>query len=213
MDYAGVTPTALGTDAIIAVASAIIDAEGADALTLARVSSELDVTQPALYRHVEGISGLWRYLGLQTRADLARKLTEASVGHSSSDAVRAIATAWRTFGRENPGCYRSTERFAVAGDPELEQAVQRVIDVLVLALRGYRLGGDEAVHGARALRSALHGFVTFELGDGNPPPHDPDESFDAMITLLCLGFEAGVQRGNDERATSICDTKDEGGNE
>ncbi len=184
------TTESLDADTIVAAAARLIDAEGVDSLTMARVSSELGVTQPALYRHLDGINDLWRSLGLKARADLAQELAEASVGWSGTDAVRAIAGAWRRFGQNHPGCYRSTDRFPVAGDPQLEAAVARVIEVLAMALRGFDLSDDYAIHGASAIRSALHGFVTFELGDGHPPPHHPDQSYEALVDLLCLGFNA-----------------------
>lgn len=182
-------PTALGRDAILRTAGRIIDAEGGDALTMSRIAAELEVTQPALYRHVDGVADLWRALGLQTRAELCDRLARATVGRAGTDAIRAVASAWRQFGIDRPGCYRSTERFPVTGDVELEEAVERVIEVLVLCLRGFGLDDDAAVHGARTLRSALHGFVTFELDGAFPHPHDPDDSFDHLVDLLCLGFE------------------------
>ncbi len=183
----GTTP--LDHRLILTTAAALIDNEGTDALTMSRIATELNVTQPALYRHVDGIQDLWRALGLMTRAELAERLANASVGFAGADALRAVSTEWRAFSVEHPGCYRSTERFPVKGDDELELAVERVVDVLAMCLRGFGLEGDDAIHGARTLRSALHGFVTFELGDGHPAPLDPDDSFDHLVELLCLGFE------------------------
>ncbi len=179
----------LGRDAILSTAGRLIDSEGGDALTMSRVAAELEVTQPALYRHVDGVGDLWRALGLQTRSELCDRLAHATVGRAGTDAIRAVANAWRQFGIDRPGCYRSTERFPVTGDTELEDAVERVIEVLVLCLRGFGLDDDAAVHGARTLRSALHGFVTFELDGAFPEPHDPDDSFDHLVDLLCLGFD------------------------
>ncbi|NNF55691.1 MAG: TetR/AcrR family transcriptional regulator [Acidimicrobiales bacterium] len=199
------TTETLDADTIVRAAARLIDTEGVDALTMARVSIELGVTQPALYRHLDGINDLWRSLGLKTRADLAQDLAEASVGWSGTDAVRAIASAWRRYGQQHPGCYRSTDRFPVAGDPELESTVERVIEVLAMALRGFDLSNEDAVHGARAIRSALHGFVTFELGDGHPPPHHPDRSYDALVDLLCLGIEAQASRQSSHRVNNATD--------
>lgn len=201
------TTESLDADTIVATAARLIDTEGVDSLTMARVSSTLGVTQPALYRHLDGINDLWRSLGLKTRADLAQELAEASVGWSGTDAVRAIAGAWRRFGQHHPGCYRSTDRFPVVGDPQLEAAVERVIEVLAMALRGFDLSDEDAIHGARAIRSALHGFVTFELGDGHPPPHHPDQSYEALVDLLCLGFEAQATQPSGKYKTSASDNE------
>lgn len=184
----------LDRQTVLDTATAQVDTHGVDTLTVTAVANELGVTQPALYRHVEGIDDLWRALGLSGRSQLADALAEAAIGRSGDEAVRAVAHAWRAFGREHPGLYAATDRFPVAGDAELEEAVERVVEVLALSLRGFGLDDDALVHGARTLRSALHGFVSFELGDGHPNPHDPDETFEHMIDLLCGGFAAMAER-------------------
>ncbi len=184
------TAAPLDRAAVVAIAKDLVDRDGLEALTLKAVATLAGVTQPALYRHVDSLDHLWRLLGLSARTDLAARMAEASIGLSGADAVRAVCHAWRRFGLDHPGLYRSTERSPVAGDPELEGAVQRVLDVLAMSLRSYRLSEDELAHQASLLRSALHGFVSFEIGDGHPATPPVDETFDRLIDLLCLGFEA-----------------------
>lgn len=180
----------LDQELVVATAAEMVDDAGLDALTLKAVAERVGVTQPALYRHVDSLDHVWRLLGLSARTDLAANMAEACIGLSGADAVRAVCHEWRNFGRSYPGRYRSTERAPVAGDAELEAAVQRVLDVLAMALRGYGMSDEELVHQARLLRSALHGFVSFELGDGHPTSPPIDETFDRLIDLLCLGFDA-----------------------
>lgn len=179
---------------VVDLAGDIVDAQGLDALTLKNLAKKAGVTQPALYRHVDSINDVWRELGLLTRQDLAAAMAEATIGLSGSEAVHAVAHAWRDFGRQHPGRYRSTERAPVSGDPELEAAVQRVVDVFALALRDYDLDDDDLAHSSRLLRSALHGFVAFELGDGHPLTPPIDETFDRLVDLLCSGFDASARQ-------------------
>jgi len=153
------------------------------------------VTQPALYRHVDGLADVWRELGLATRATLADQLAEASVGRTGPDAVAAVAAAWRDFGATHPGRYRSADRYAVAGDAALEAAAHRTIGVLERALQGFDLSGDELRFAADTLRSALHGFVSYELGDGHPDPDRVDGSFDRLVDHLCTAFVLATERG------------------
>ena len=180
----------LDRETVVRIAGDLADEHGLAAVTLKNIARRAHVTQPALYRHVEGIDDVWRELALSVRAELTDEMVAASVGLSGDSAVAAVAHAWRDFGRENPGRYRSTERATVSGDHDLETAVQRVLDVLGLALRGYGLDDDEAAHAARLLRSALHGFVSFELGDGHPLTPPIDATFDRLIALLSSGFSA-----------------------
>lgn len=184
------TVTPLERSVVVSIAGDIVDEGGPQSLTLKDVARRAGVTQPALYRHVDSLDHVWRLLALSARTELAETMAEACIGLSGAEAVRAVCNAWRDFGRRHPGRYRSTERCPVAGDPEIEAAVQRVIDVLALSLRGYNLSEDEVVHQARLLRSALHGFVTFEIGGGHPATPPIDQTFDRLIDLLCLGVAA-----------------------
>lgn len=186
--------TRLDRDTIVGIAGDLADDHGATAVTLKAIAKRAGVTQPALYRHVTGLDDVWRDLALAARTDLAAAMADSSIGRSGDDAVHAVAHAWRDFGRRHPGRYRSTDRSPVGGDAELEDAVERVVDVLALSLRGYQLGGDEVAHGARLLRSALHGFVSFELGDGHPLNPPVDATFDRLIDMLCEGFAAAQRR-------------------
>lgn len=184
----------LDRTAVIELAGDLLDQRGIEVFRLGDVAAMAGVTQPALYRHIAGAADLWRGLSLATRDDLVRCLTEASAGRSGEAAVRAVAQAWRRYARDHPGRYRSTERAPVRGDAELEAAVERVKAALGAALRGFDLAPQGVDHATVMFRSALHGFVSFELSDGNV--HAPDDTFQHLVDMLCVGFRAlanGVQ--------------------
>ena len=162
---------------------------GLDGLTLTGLADHLGVSQPAMYRHVDGVDDLWRELGLQGRSSLAHALGEAAMGRSGADAVRATARAWRSFATANPDLYAATDRVPCAGDEELEAAVERIVEILARSLRGFGLDEATTVEAAGTLRSALHGFVHLEIVDGHPAQHDNDAGFVAMVDMLCVGFE------------------------
>lgn len=178
----------LDSEAVVGAAVAVLADGGVDVVSLTRVAAELGVSQPALYRHVDGIDDLWRRLGVLGRGNLADALTEAVIGRSGPDAVRAASRAWRTFALDHAGLYAATDRHPCAGFGDLEAAVERVVSVLAMSLRAYELGDAATIDAARTLRSALHGFVHLELGEGHPHAHDTDASFDTMVEMLCVGF-------------------------
>ncbi len=180
----------LSTEIVVSTAASIANAEGLDAITLTRVAKELKTSQPALYRHVDSYDDLIRLLGLRGREELFARLTDAAVGLSGEDAVRAMGMAWRQTVRDVPGLYAATDRYACAGDAELEAAVERVVNALGQALVAFDLTEDERVHVARTLRSAFHGFSHLEAGDGHPKEQDLDDSFEHLIELLCVGIRA-----------------------
>lgn len=179
----------LDTELVVHTAAMIADAEGLDAVTLTRVAREFDISQPALYRHVEGYDDLLRHLSLAGRMLLAERLSAAAVGMSGVDAIRAMGGAWRDAVRERPGIMAATDRYPCADDAELEGAVEAIVETLALALASYDLSPDDQVHAARALRSAFHGFAHLEAGDGHPRPHDLDDTFEHIIDILHRGIE------------------------
>lgn len=177
-------------DKVVAEAIAIIEREGSDALTLTKIAKSLGVTQPALYNHVDGLDDVWRAVGLIERELLLAHLANACMGQSGPDAVEAVARAWREFALGRPDLYKAVERYPVAGDPELEDAVERVVDVLKAAVSGYGLDDELQSHAARTLRSALHGFVDFEIDGAHPKRHEPDRTFLHLIEVFDVGFAA-----------------------
>lgn len=182
--------TPLGRDRIVETAARLLESHGPEKLTLTLIAQDLGVTQPALYKHVDGLDMVWRGIGLLEREHLVSRLTNATIGLSGDDAVRAVADAWRGFAHDLPMLYSTAGRYPVKGDGELEAAVDQVIDVIVAALRGFELTDDERLHGAIALRSALHGFCAFELGDGNPTPLASDDLYTHTVELFLEGLRA-----------------------
>lgn len=191
--------TTLDQDQVVDCAAVIADSEGLEAVTLTRVAKELGVQQPALYRHVDSYQDLLRLLSLRGRDKLAEALGRAALGVSGDEAVAAVGRAWRSMVKEHPGLYEATDRYPCAGDPELEEAVERIVEIVAASLAAFDLDDDHRVHAARALRSAFHGFAHLEGGDGHPHPHGLDRTFDDLIELLCAGIRS--KNGDLNRAT------------
>jgi hypothetical protein len=55
-------------------------------------------------------------------------------------------------------------------------------------MAGYGLRDGDAVDAIRALRAALHGFVTLEGGGGFGLPIDIDRSFERLVSGLTTAF-------------------------
>lgn len=177
---------------VISAATTLLDADGLDALTLGRVAEELGVGSPALYNHIDGLDALRRLLADQANGRLAELLRDAAVGRSGGVAVRAVAHAYRAFARDHPGQYAATllPASSPAGGSAASQA--EIVRVLARILEGYGLHDDGAVHGARVVRSAVHGFVTLEATESFVHPQDHDESFSALVDFLVAGLDAGL---------------------
>jgi AcrR family transcriptional regulator len=178
----------LSAEALVDAAAALADREGLEAVTIARLAADAGVRPPSLYAHVGGLDDLRRRLANRGRRELGRVLREAATGRSGSDALRAVADAQRAYARRHPGTYLAAQRAPDRDDPEAAATAADAVDVLVAVLAGYGLSGDDAIHAARSVRSALHGFALLETGGGFGIKLDLDESFDRMVDLLDRGL-------------------------
>jgi AcrR family transcriptional regulator len=173
---------------VVEVAGEIADAEGLEAVTLARVAAALGVRSPSLYNHVAGRDGLLRGLAAQSTRELATALRRAATGRAGTEAIVALAEAQRAYALDHPGRYATTVAAPAAGDAEHEQAAAEAVDVLTAVLGGAGLEGDDLIHAARALRSAVHGFAAIELAGGFALAVDRDDSFRRLVEALAGGL-------------------------
>ncbi len=178
----------LDRERVVGAAADIVDAGGADALSLAAVAARLGVRIPSLYNHVAGLEGLRRDLALHSLGLLDDALRLAALGRSGDEAVIAIAAAYRAFVKAHPGLYEITQRVPPVADPAIQAASAAPVQVALAVLAAYGLSGEDAIHAVRALRSAIHGFVTLEMSGGFGLPVDLDESFHRLIAILIRGL-------------------------
>lgn len=183
MPRAGLTP-----DVVVARAAELADRDGYDALNLATLAAQLGVRVPSLYKHVAGLGDLQRRVALAGLHGLDAALRDAAVGRAGSEALHAVAHAYRRYAADFPGRYTAALR---APDPDDEQAravAGGLTELMLAVLRGYGLQGDDAVHAVRGVRSALHGFASLEHAGGFGLPYDLDASFEHLLATLDRGL-------------------------
>jgi len=169
---------------VVDAAVALADAEGLEAVTLARVAHALGVKPPSLYNHVDGRDALVRSITLRSLRELTDEIRRAATGRAGQDALRAVARAQLAYAREHPGRYAATVAAPAGGDDEHTAAADEAVTVLTAALAGLEREGDDAVHAIRALRSAVHGFAAIEAAGGFALAVDRDASFEYLIARL-----------------------------
>ncbi len=184
----------LTRERIVEVAASLADDQGLDAVTLSAVAARLCVRTPSLYHHVQGLAGLKGALRVHGLELLSEALRDAASGRAERDALEAVAHAYLTFARKHPGLYAVT--LAVAGERDDERAhasADRILATTFDVLRGYGLDGDDAVHAARFVRSALHGFAALESAGGFELPADRAATVDRMLEAIDRGVRTYVR--------------------
>jgi AcrR family transcriptional regulator len=169
---------------IITAARALAEAEGWDAVTTRRLSTEIEYSQPVLYKHFTGMEHIAEAVAVDGFGELAEMIQAArSDAGTAGDALTRIAHAYLDFARDNPAVYdamftRVTSlRFAAQDTPpQLRAAFAELHEpVGVIA--------DE--HGADALTevfwAALHGLVTLTR-TGRLRPADDSERLQLLVS-------------------------------
>jgi AcrR family transcriptional regulator len=186
----------LSPDAVVRLAVEVVDAGGTTGfadLTLAKVAAKAGVAAPSLYKHVGSLADLRREVTLIAVGELTAASTSVTVGRAGADALRTLATAWRSYALDHPGRYAATQ---IGPDPDapadaaLRDAAAESVQVVVAVLRGFGLPDARLIDAVRAVRAGVHGFVTLELGGGFRMREDVDQSFTVLLDMLVAGVAA-----------------------
>lgn len=179
----------LSTQRVVAEGAAVADEVGWERLSLAAVAARVGVRLPSLYKHIASLDALRTEVSVLGLRQLGQAMTAAAVGRSGSDALVAVAEAYRGYAQEHPGRYAATLAAPLKDNHEHVQAAAAVLRVVEAILDGYGLTGDDTVDAIRSLRALLHGFVSLEAAGGFRMPVDVDRSYDRLVA----GFDATLR--------------------
>jgi AcrR family transcriptional regulator len=180
---------------VVEEAAEIADSEGLESLTMARLAAELGIRVPSLYKHINGLADLHRRLAAIANRSMADTIRTATVGLAGVDALRACCRSYRDYAKHYPGRYAAAQRAPDPTDPDqatLYKLSEELTALALSVLRSYDLTGEDSIHAARILRSAMHGFVSLEQLGGFGLPTEIEASFERLIDLLDAGLRAMV---------------------
>jgi len=153
---------------ILATARTLAESEGWDAVTTRRLSTEIEYSQPVLYKHFASMEDIVEAVAVEGFGELAEALRAARRGSGPpGDELRRVAVAFSDFARRNPALYdamftRSLRlRFASEDTPtplvdafsELREAVAAVA------------AWPDVDTATEVLWAALHGLATLDRSD------------------------------------------------
>lgn len=160
---------------IVTTARALAEAEGWDAVTTRRLSTEIEYSQPVLYKHFSGMEEIADAVALDGYGELAEAIRAGNddAGAEAGTVLQRIAQTYLDFAGDNPAVYnamftRTTAlRFAATATPPqltaaftaLRQAVGRVA------------GGQDVDTLTEVFWAALHGLATLDASGRLRPDH------------------------------------------
>lgn len=158
---------------IVATALALLEEQGAEALTMRGLAERLGIRAPSLYKHLASKADLETAVIAVGFEDLAATLeTAASAGASGTGGVIGglgllgrLGVAYREFALARPHLYRLMNERALDRERLPAGLEDRAAAPLVAAV-----GGDADL--ARAAWAFAHGMVMLELNERFPPAAD-----------------------------------------
>lgn len=184
----------LSTERVVTIALELLDEQGLEAMTLAGVAQRAQVATPSLYKHVGSLADLRSRVAAVALDQLAARIGAAVAGVARDDALRAMMRAYRAYLLAYPRrTWALVKPSETGGD---SRGAVAILDAALAVLRGYGLTGHEAIHAARGLRAAMHGFAGLESDGGFGLPENLDESFERLQDMLIAGLESLTRRGD-----------------
>ncbi|KQQ29182.1 TetR/AcrR family transcriptional regulator [Frondihabitans sp. Leaf304] len=171
---------------ITTTARSIAESEGWEAVTTRRLSTEIEYSQPVIYKHFASLDDIADAVALEGFEELAEALHEARVTAASGDALSAVAHRYAAFATDAPAVYdamfsRTTRlRFGSGSASSLSSppAPSSAFAELRAAVEPH--AGDADVEMlTEVLWASLHGLAELQRGARLRPDHQ-----EARILLL-----------------------------
>jgi AcrR family transcriptional regulator len=170
---------------IMATARTLAEREGWDAVTTRRLSTEIEYSQPVLYKHFASMEELVDAVALEGFGELAETLGAARRdAGTAGDALTRTARAFSKFAVDNPALYdamfsRATRLHFGPGSPKPLQAAFGELRAAVATIT--REQDIDTL--TEVLWAGLHGLATLSRSDRLRPGRD-----DERIELLVAKF-------------------------
>ena len=168
---------------ITATARTLAEQEGWDAVTTRRLSTEIEYSQPVLYKHFSGMEDIVASVAVQGFGELAGALSAARGG--GRDALARVAHAFIGSARDNPALFdamfirTTTLPFAAEDTPAELNAGFAELRAAVDVVAGTR--DPDTL--AEVVWASLHGLITLDRSGRLRPDHHA-ERVDTLIAGL-----------------------------
>src|ERR1700730_1434018 len=171
---------------ITATARTLAEQEGGDAVTTRRLSTEIEYSQPVLYKHFSGMEDIVASVAVQGFAELGGALSAARGGAADGrDALARVAHAFIGFARDNPALFdamfirTTTLPFAAEDTPAELNAAFAELRAAVDLVAGTR----DTDTLTEVMWASLHGLITLDR-NGRLRPDYRAERVDTLIAAL-----------------------------
>lgn len=146
---------------ILGAARSLAEDEGWAAVTTRRLATEIEYSQPVIYKHFASLNDLTAAVALEGFDELSVLLRDAREESPSASAAEAVVRAYLSFAEDNPALYEamfSRETALAFGDPDAPSPMAEAFSQFARAVSP-AAGSDDVATFAEVLWAALHGLV------------------------------------------------------
>jgi len=175
---------------IVETASALIEQEGVENLSLAKLASHLGIKAPSLYRYIANKEALLYAVIELTYLSLFEAYDDALVSASDDpvDQLIKLSHAHRSFAHANPNTYLLAY---TTPNPELPTNPNLLLE-RAISIQGImkQISGEEnSLTALRGVLVLIHGFISLELNGQFRRGGDLGETFDAIVLAYLRGWQ------------------------
>jgi len=183
---------------IVRAAISCLDQEGEAALGVNRVARELGIKPPAIYKHLDGNTGLRRAVALEIwrnyLTDCQNKTTDIEEPRTL---FRVGAQVTRNFAQLHPAQYAVMMQYQMRPtDPEEAEIIQNALHFFQRSLKLYELSGDTLIDVMRMVNAAIYGFIAREQLELMTLARSTDQSYEVMLDALIVAIDHIRQSDN-----------------
>ncbi|HIK14958.1 MAG TPA: TetR/AcrR family transcriptional regulator [Leptolyngbyaceae cyanobacterium M33_DOE_097] len=176
---------------IVNAAIACLDKEGESALGVNRVAKELGIKPPAIYKHLDGNSGLRRAVALEIWRHYLTNCQSQTAGITEPHTLLRIgAQATRSFAHRYPVRYKVMMQYQMQpADPEEAEITQNALHFFQRSLQLYELSEDALIDVMRMVNAAIYGFIAREQLELMTLTRSTDQSYEVMLDALIVAID------------------------
>lgn len=176
---------------VINAAIDCLDREGEAALGVNRVAKALGIKPPAIYKHLDGNTGLRRAVALEIwhdyLSDCQQQIASVTTPH---ELLLTSAQAIRNFAKLYPARYAVMMQYQLRpSDAEELVVIQTSLQMLRQSLQLDDSSADTVIDVMRMVNAAIYGFITRERSDLMTLNRCPDDSYTVMLEGLLVAIE------------------------
>lgn len=182
-------PAQTNREQLVQQARLMIEGEGVEQLSLAKLAALFGVKAPSLYKHFASKAALLQAVNLQTAQALVatiRAMVDATPGEMRVRLL-AVAQAYRTFAMANPQTYAllfGNLPPAMRPDPAQLEALALPLQALTAQVAG----AAASLAMLRGMWALVHGFVTLELNGQFQRGGDLEATFMEAVARYLQGW-------------------------